>query len=155
MKRYEFRTEIKKHPDMNAAYIEFPYDAGEEFGTRGRVKVLATFDGHPYQGSLAPMGGEFHILGLVQKVRKAINKQPGDTVSVVIQQDTTPRTVTMPPDLQKWLDKNPEEKEFFANLSYTNRKEYVRWITGANKEEAKKRRLKKAFSMLKNHINHP
>lgn len=140
---------------MNAAFIEFPYDVEKEFGTKGRVKVQATFDGHPYQGSLAPMGGDCHLLGLTKKVRKAIGKEPGDTVAVVVQQDTGPRTVEVPSVLQQWLNKNPGEKEFFEELSYTNRKEYVQWITGAKKEETRKGRLEKAFSLLKKRAKHP
>ncbi|WP_398577530.1 DUF1905 domain-containing protein [Streptococcus parasuis] len=33
----------------------FPYDIRQEFG-KGRVKVHATFDGHPYDGSIVDMG---------------------------------------------------------------------------------------------------
>ena len=45
-KVYEFDTVILKVPDIDGAYIEFPYDVKEEFG-KGRVKVYATFDGEP------------------------------------------------------------------------------------------------------------
>ncbi len=155
MEKFEFEAEIRKHPDMNAAYIEFPYDVKREFGTAGRVKIQATFDGHPYRGSLAPMGGDCHLLGLTQQVRKNIGKEPGDTVSVVLQQDTEPRTVELPQELQEWLDKRPEEKEFFEGLSYTNRKEYAQWITGAKKKETRNRRLEKAFSLLEKRAKHP
>ena len=53
-KIYEFDAEIKKVPDIDGAYIEFPYDVRAEFG-RGRVKVHAEFDGAPYDGSLVRM----------------------------------------------------------------------------------------------------
>ena len=53
-KIYEFEAVIKKVPDINGAYIEFPYDVREEFG-KGRVKVHATFDGEEYDGSLVRM----------------------------------------------------------------------------------------------------
>lgn len=83
MKTYRFTVEIKKHPTLNAAYVEFPYDVEEEFGTKGQVKVKVTIDGFEYRGSLAKMGGESHRLGLTQKIRQKINKNPGDTVEVV------------------------------------------------------------------------
>jgi len=54
-KLYEFEAEIKKVPDIDGAYIEFPYDIREEF-SKGRVKVHATFDGEPYDGSIVNMG---------------------------------------------------------------------------------------------------
>ena len=84
-KIYEFKAEIKKVPDIDGAYIEFPYDVKNEFG-KGRVKVIATFDGEPYEGSLVKMGTPCHILGLRKDIRKKIGKQPGDIVLVTIKE---------------------------------------------------------------------
>lgn len=82
-KVYEFEAEVKKVPDIDGAYIEFPYDVKEEFG-KGRVKVRATFDGYEYDGSLVKMKTPCHIIGLKKDIRKAINKQAGDVVKVTI-----------------------------------------------------------------------
>ena len=43
---YRFEAVLQKVPDLNGAYVEFPYDVRAEFG-KGRVKVRATFDGQP------------------------------------------------------------------------------------------------------------
>lgn len=83
---YAFEALIHKVPDLDGAYIEFPYDVRQEFG-KGRVKVLATFDGHPYRGSLVRMGTDCHIIGIRKDIRKAIGKQPGDSISVTIRED--------------------------------------------------------------------
>lgn len=85
-KTYEFDAVIRKVPDMDGAYIEFPYDARAEFG-KGRVSVSSTFDGYPYRGSLVRMGTPCHIIGIRKDIRKAIGKQPGDTVRVTIRED--------------------------------------------------------------------
>ena len=82
-KRYEFVAEIKKVPDIDGAYVEFPYDVRAEFG-KGRVKVSAVFDGEPYDGSLVRMKTPCHILGLRKDIRKKIGKQPGDLVKVAV-----------------------------------------------------------------------
>ena len=84
-KLYHFTAEIKKVPDIDGAYVEFPYDVRTEFG-RGRVKVLATFDGVPYEGSLVCMGTPGHILGLRKDIRAKIGKQPGDRVEVTLRE---------------------------------------------------------------------
>jgi len=84
-KSYEFDAVIKKVPDIDGAYIEFPYDVKEEFG-KGRVKVYATFDGEPYVGSLVRMGTPCHIIGIRKDIRAKINKQPGDIVHVTIRE---------------------------------------------------------------------
>lgn len=62
-----------------------------EFG-KARVKVHATFDGEPYDGSIVNMGVKnvdgsvCYIIGLRKNIRSKIGKQPGDTVRVTIQE---------------------------------------------------------------------
>ncbi|MDH6303678.1 hypothetical protein M2459_000010 [Parabacteroides sp. PF5-5] len=84
-KYFEFDAIIQKVPDMDAAYVEIPFDVNATFG-KGRVPVDATFDGVPYQGSLVRMGTPGHIIGIRKDIRKQIGKQPGDTVSVTIKE---------------------------------------------------------------------
>ena len=47
---YEFDAVIRKVPDIDGAYVEFPHDVQALFG-KGRVKVAATFDGVPTRGA--------------------------------------------------------------------------------------------------------
>ena len=81
------RSEIGK----GGAYVAFPYDVRAEFG-KGRVKVHATFDGEPYDGSIVNMGVKnadgsvCNILGILKDIRTKIKKQPGDTVRVTIRE---------------------------------------------------------------------
>ncbi len=82
---YSFTARIVSVGDMDAAYIEFPYDVKTEFG-KGRVRVHVTFDGHPYDGQLCRMGTPGHIVGIRKDIRKAIGKQPGDLVEVTLQE---------------------------------------------------------------------
>lgn len=84
-KVYEFEAVIKKVPDIDGAYIDFPFDVKTEFG-KGRVKVKATFDGVEYLGSLVRMKTVNHIIGIRKDIREMINKQPGDTIYVTIQE---------------------------------------------------------------------
>lgn len=79
----EFDAVIEKAPDMDAAYITFPYDAQRVFG-KGRVQVSVTFDGYPYLGLLCRMGTPGYIVGIRKEIRKAIGKEPGDRVHVTL-----------------------------------------------------------------------
>ena len=87
---YEFDAVIQKVPDIDGAYVAFPYDLRKECGV-GRLKVRAWFDNHPYEGSIVNMGvtnedGSIcYILGIRKDIRAAIGKQAGDTVHVVIE----------------------------------------------------------------------
>ncbi|NLZ92998.1 MAG: DUF1905 domain-containing protein [Firmicutes bacterium] len=90
-KIYEYEAVIQKVPDIDGAYVEFPYDLKTEFG-KGRVKVHATFDGEPYDGSIVNMGVKnadgsvCYIIGLRKDIRAKIGKQPGDIVHVTIKE---------------------------------------------------------------------
>ena len=83
--RMEFDAVIVKNPDMDAAYVEIPFDVRAVYG-RGRVAVHAEFDGEPYDGQLVRMGTPFHILGIRKDIRAKIDKQPGDVVHVALQE---------------------------------------------------------------------
>lgn len=83
-KVYSFDAVIKKVSDMDAAYIEIPFDVKKEFG-KGRVLVSATFDGVLYDGQLVRMGTPCHIIGVRKDIRAQIGKQAGDTVRVTLQ----------------------------------------------------------------------
>ncbi len=84
-KVYMFEAIIKKVPDIDGAYIEFPYDVEKEFNKK-RVKVHATFDKEPYDGILVRMGTPCHIIGIRKDIRKKIGKQPGDKIKVTIKE---------------------------------------------------------------------
>ena len=91
-KVYEYDAVIASTDSgRGGAYVPFPYDLRTEFG-KGRVKVRATFDGEPYDGSIVNMGVKnpdgtvCYIIGILKEIRKKIGKQPGDTVRVTIQE---------------------------------------------------------------------
>ena len=88
-KQYEYDAVIRELPEKGGAYVVFPWNIREEFG-KGRVKVHATFDGIPYDGSIVNMGvinedsSVCYILGMLKAIRTQLGKGDGDTVHMVI-----------------------------------------------------------------------
>ena len=151
MDKIEFTAVIEQNKGIDAAYVKFPFDTVQLFGTKGQVKIVAIFDGvAEYRGSLANMGQGCYVLGLTKEIRKKINKTFGDTVSVELTKDTLERTVTIPPDVHALLNANNDAREFFDTLSYTNRKEYIVWIESAKKAETRAKRLDDFIVKLNN-----
>jgi hypothetical protein len=153
MKKHKFSARIEKG-DGGGAYVFFPFDVQEEFGTKGKVPVKATFDGVPYTGSLIKYGFPQHTLGVLKAIRGQIGKDVGDTVEVEVWKDEEERTVEIPTEFERFLKKEGL-LSVFDKLSYTHRKEYCRWITETKKQDTRLRRLEKAAEMLKKGIRIP
>ena len=141
-----FKAKLKG--TASGAFIEFPYDTFKLYGKRGLVPVKATFDGVPYQGSLAKMGATCHQLIVRKAIREKIGKQVGDTVSVTVEEDTAPRVLILPEELKALLAQDKKSAAFFKALSYTHQKEYVRWIEEAKRPETRLIRVAKTKAML-------
>ncbi len=86
---WEFDAVIEAASQPGGAYVRFPWDARAAFGA-GRVRVLATFDGEPCEGSLVNMGvknadgSPCHIIGVRKDIRRKIGKGIADAVRVTI-----------------------------------------------------------------------
>lgn len=93
MKQYEYDAVINEVSDSGGAYVVFPWNIREVFGS-GRVKVHATFDGIPYDGSIVnmgiknPDGSVCYIIGVLKSIRKQLDKGDGDMIHVVIEERT-------------------------------------------------------------------
>lgn len=87
--KYEYDAVLHEEPDSGGAWVAFPWDLRQEFG-KGRVKVHASFDGIPYDGSIVNMGvrnadgSVCHVIGVRKAIRDALGKGEGDTLHVVI-----------------------------------------------------------------------
>jgi hypothetical protein len=129
-------------------FVEIPFDVEKAFSSK-RPKIRALIEGVPYRGTLVRMGGEHHMLIILKGIREQIGKTFGDEVKVIVEVDTEPRVVAVPPDLMKELKKNKQAKVLFDKLSYTHQREYVRWIKEAKREETRASRIVKTIEMLK------
>lgn len=53
-----------------------------------------------------------------------------------------------PDDVQNVFENESKSKELFDAMSYTHRKEYIRWITEAKKPETRENRKVKMIEMI-------
>lgn len=147
-RRRSFEAEIVEGRG-GGALVGIPFSVKEAYGVAGRVEVRATFDGHAYRGSLAPMGGGAHVLGIRKAIREAIGKDVGDTVVVTLERDTDERVVDVPPELASALAADAEASRRFERLSFTHRREFAEWIAEGKKQDTRDRRAARAVDMIR------
>jgi bifunctional DNA-binding transcriptional regulator/antitoxin component of YhaV-PrlF toxin-antitoxin module len=147
---YIFKAIIMSTDKVDGAYVKFPYDTNEVFGSKGIIKVIATFDGYEYRGILANMGMDCHIIGITKAIRAKIGKAPGDEIEVTIRKDEGSRLVEIPESLSSALSVNSEAKEFFDTLTDSQKNKFITHITSAKKKETADARLQKVIEMLAN-----
>ncbi len=152
-KIYKFQATIQPG-DGGGAYVFFPWDTQQEFSSKSKIPIRAIIAGIPYTGSLIPCGMPRHMLPVSKAIRQQTGKDIGDLIDVELWKDNAERTLEVPQQFQSLLDKEGL-LPYFVSLSFTHRKEYVRWITEANSEATKSRRLAKAVEMLHQRVKTP
>jgi len=69
--------------------------------------------------------------------------------------DPVNKTVKLPEDLKTLLENHPKALDFFNQLAYSHRKEYVLWLLSAKQEKTRTNRLEKTLEMLLNNKKNP
>lgn len=147
MPKIQFKVKLEA-VEQGGVFFTLPKRESAKFGVRGRVPVTGTINGAPFRSSIFPTGDGTHYMAVNREVRERAGVAAGDRVEVLMETDTAPRTVAIPPDLKKELSKSVAARVRFDKLSYTHRKEYVQWIEAAKRAETRTRRIKQVLDKL-------
>jgi hypothetical protein len=147
-KQHKFRVKLIGQEGSSVAAFRPPFDVPKAFGRTGRVPIKGTINGFPFRSSLMNMG-EGHMTVVNAEMRAGAKCKAGDMVEVAIELDEAERTVDAPAWLMKLINAEPATKAAWAKLSFTHRKEYVREITGAKKEETREKRVSQMLDNLR------
>jgi hypothetical protein len=129
-------------------YLNIPRSISPTFGSKGQVKLKGTIEGCSFRSTALPKGDGSHYLVVGKNIRDQIKKAVGDLVRVTLELDLEDRQVVIPEDFYQALETQPEAREGFEKLTYSNQKIYVDWILSARREETRTSRIEKALSLL-------
>lgn len=141
----KFKTKIVQ--TGNNTGIEVSEKTLTELGGGKKPLVMVTVNGYSYRSAVGKMGDKF-MISLSAEHRKNANLKGGDPVEVNLELDTAPRTVEVPHDLQKELDKNKTAEANFNKLAPSKKKALVLSIIDVKTEETRIRRIEKAIDSL-------
>ena len=146
--KQEFETKLMaRGPNGAWIYFNVPFDVQKVFGSKARVPVKGTINGHPFRTSIIPQDSA-HYLAVNKEMQKGANATAGDTVAVVMERDEAPRTVAVPKDLAIAFSGDTAAKSAFEAMSYSKKKEFVSWIEEAKRPETRAQRVRRSLEML-------
>jgi Bacteriocin-protection, YdeI or OmpD-Associated/Domain of unknown function (DUF1905) len=129
-----------------ATGICIPDEVIEALGDSKRPPVTVTINGYTYRTTAVRMGGRF-LVPLSAENRAGAGVAAGDDVDVDIALDEAPREVELPWDLADAMD--DAARRAYDALSFTHRKEWVRWIEEAKRPETRAARVAKTVDGLR------
>ena len=145
--QFEFDSEIKRlEGKIKWNVFYFPYSASEYFGSNGNIPVCITVDGHSFDHTLLPSKNG-HYMVYNEFIKRAVKKEPGDSVHVTLEKDTKKREIVVPPYIAEALQNAGKLELFLKQPDYSKRKQ-INHIDLAKKEETKANRIAALISRL-------
>ena len=115
--------------------------------SKGKIPVTMKIDGHPFTQTLVKYAGHWRLY-LNMPMRKAADKDVGDTAVFEIAYDPADRSIPMHGKLAAALSKNKSAKKIFESLSPSLQAELNRYLAALKTEESVKRNVERAINFL-------
>lgn len=137
---YEFDSEIRMlEGKMKWKVVYFPFPARETFGTNGKIPVRVTVDGYDFEHTLLPSrNGHYFVYN--ELMRRAVGKELGDSVHVVLKENKEVRQVVLPAYIEEAFLSRQVLDAFLKQPDYLKR-EQIQFIELAQKTETRQNRL--------------
>jgi Domain of unknown function (DUF1905)/Bacteriocin-protection, YdeI or OmpD-Associated len=125
---------------LNWVIARIPFDVSEVWGTRAILRVKGYINNFEFRSSLFPTGDGHHVMLVNKKMQAGGKTGVGAAARFVVEPDDSPRTVTMPVELERALSEVRALRRWYDQLSPYTRKYTAAWVAGVKTPEARERR---------------
>jgi hypothetical protein len=144
MKQISFDAVVESEGKFT--FVAIPFAPREIWGAKPRFIVSGTINEKAVRGTLGALGQDYFLrLGATWLRDNGIN--PGDPVKVMLALEG-PQEENLAEDIKAALIANEKAKTFFDGLPTYYRKNFIRWIEGAKREETRIKRIQEMISLL-------
>jgi len=130
---------VAKGPGGAWTFLPIPFNVQEVFGTAGRLAAAGTVNGFPFRNSLMPEGDGSHSMIFNKELQAGACAKAGDRVKVVLERDQGERQIATSAELERVLRANEKATVLFAELTFSQKKEYADWISSAKQQATKEK----------------
>ena len=144
--RKQFKAKLsgdQSRKDASAAFT-LPFDTRDVWG-KAKVPVKVNVNGYTWRSTVGNRGGIQYIV-VNAEARRSAGVKAGDLANIALEPDSKKREIEIPMALQKALGKKLTRK--LDALSFTHKKEFIVWYSGAKMEDTRARRVEKMKQML-------
>jgi len=114
---------------------------------KGKIPVKMTIDGHAFTQTLIRYSGHWRLY-LNTPMRKAADKEVGDTAVFTISYYSNRKKISAHPKLVTALQKNARARKVFDQLPASRRNEIIKYISFLKTPESIDRNIKRAIHFL-------
>lgn len=139
-----FEAMIQKEGSFT--FIVIPFSPREVWGAKPRYYVTGTINGVAVRGTLGALGQDYFLRLGASWIRDC-GIEPGGNVSVSLSLEG-PQEDNIASDIAKALSDNKKAKIFFDGLPTFYRKNFIRWIESAKREETRVKRTNEMIKLL-------
>jgi hypothetical protein len=127
-------------------FVAIPFLPREVWGAKPRFHVTGTINGISVRGTLGALGQDYFLrLGAAWLRNSGI--ELGTNVSVRLSLEG-PQEDNIASEIMKTLSDNKKTKTFFDGLPTFYRKNFIKWIESAKREDTRVRRINEMMKLL-------
>lgn len=143
-KQISFEARVEREGKFT--FVAIPFSPRDVWGAKPRFSICGTINEKAVRGTLGAQGQDYFLrLGATWLRDNGINH--GDEVKVMLSLEG-PQEENLAEDINRALIANENAKTFFDSLPTYYRKNFVRWIENAKREETRIKRIQEMITLL-------